>query len=112
MNVALLISFPLAVMVSPQLAQGASNRIWDGIWSGVLNKNEPVSVTISGGRVIAYTIRGGEPYPIEYNKVTATSVSFGDRTNYAVIIKRTSAKSAVGTAHGPMGDGSASLTKQ
>jgi len=112
MKIALLVSFPLAVMIAPQVTLGESNRLWDGTWSGVLNNKEPVSVTISEGRVIGYTIRGGAPYPIEYNKVTATSVSFGDRANYAVNIRRTSGNSAVGTAHSPMGDGSASLTKQ
>jgi hypothetical protein len=85
---------------------------WDGTWSGMLNKKEPVSVTIAGGKVVAYTIRGGEPFPIEYNKVTASTVSFGDSTNFAVSIRRTGGRSAQGTAHGPLGDAAASLTRQ
>jgi hypothetical protein len=112
MNVALLVSLPLAVLFAPQIAEGASTRMWDGTWAGVLNNKEPVSVTINEGKVIAYTIRGGEPYPIEYNNVTTTTVSFGDHANYAVNIRRTGGRSAIGTAHGPMGDGSASLQKQ
>jgi hypothetical protein len=42
-----------------------------------------------------------------FNKVTATSVSFRDNANFSVSIQRIGGKSALGKAHGPMGDGSA-----
>jgi hypothetical protein len=90
----------------------ASSSTWDGTWAGMLNNQEPVSVTIAEGKVVAYAIRGGQPFPIGYNKVTVNTVSFGDPTNFTVSIRRTGGKSALGTAHGPMGDGFASLTKQ
>jgi hypothetical protein len=101
----------LAVLV-PANCFGASTQSWDGTWSGMLNNKDPVSVTISGGKVVAYSIRGGEPFPIGFNKVTVNSVSFGDNSNYSVNIQRTGGKSAVGKAHGPMGDGSAQLVRQ
>src|SRR5580704_1656094 len=48
----------------------ASAQSWDGTWSGMLNEREPVSVTIADGKVVAYTIRGGQPFPIGYNTET------------------------------------------
>ena len=85
---------------------------WDGTWSGMLNKSEPVSVTIAGGKVVGYKIRGLSPYGIEFSSVSRTTVAFGDRTNFTVKITKKSEKSAQGFAHGPMGDGVASLTKE
>jgi hypothetical protein len=46
---------------------------------GLLNKSEPVSVTIVGGKVVEYAIGGGEPFGIEHSGITLTTVSFGDR---------------------------------
>jgi hypothetical protein len=102
----------IAVLLPHANCLAASDRSWDGTWSGLLNKTEPVSVTIAGGNVVAYSIRGGEPFPIGFNKVTVNTVSFGDNTHYNVSIQRTGGKSALGRAHGPMGDGSASLVRQ
>ena len=104
------IAVSLALLVpSASLAGSAS---WDGTWSGMLNKSEPVSVTIAGGKVVGYAIRGGEPFGIGYSKVTLTSVSFGDHDNYSVTITKTGARSATGKAQSPLGTGSASLIKQ
>lgn len=105
----LLIVIPLALLV-PSASLAGSAYSWDGTWSGMLN-SEPVSVTIAGGKVVGYTIRGVSPYGIQFSSVTRTTVSFGDRANYAVKITKKSEKSARGFAHGPMGDGFASLTK-
>jgi hypothetical protein len=102
----------LAVLLPQANCLAASDQSWDGTWSGMLNNKEPVTVTISDGKVGAYSIRGGEPFPIGFNKVTVNSVSFGDNSNYSVNIQRTGGKSALGKAHGPMGDGSASLVRQ
>src|SRR5450755_20551 len=106
-----LLTAAIAFLSAATFAHAASSS-WDGTWSGMLNNKEPVSVTIADGRVVAYTIRGGEPFPIGFNRVTVTTVSFGDNADYAVNIRRTGGRSASGTAHGPMGDGSASLTRQ
>jgi hypothetical protein len=103
------IGVSLALLIpSASLAASA----WDGTWSGMLNKSEPVSVTIVGGKVVGYKIRGFSPYGIEFSSVSRTTVAFGDRTNYTVKITKKSEKSAQGFAHGPMGDGVASLTKE
>jgi hypothetical protein len=107
-----LFAVPLALLIPATASQAASSRSWDGTWAGLLNKSEPVSITIMGGKVVGYAIRGGAPFGIEYSKVTLTTVSFGDRDNYKVEITKTGATTALGKAHSPMGDGSASLTKQ
>jgi hypothetical protein len=108
----LLFTVPLALLLPAAASQAASSRSWDGTWAGLLNNSEPVSITIAGGKVVGYAIRGGAPYGIEYSKVTVTTVSFGDHDNYTVRITKTGATTALGTAHSPLGDGSASLTKQ
>jgi len=104
------IAVPLALLI-PSASLAGSAHSWDGKWSGTLNKVEPVSVTIAGGKVVGYTIRGFAPYGIEFSSVSRTTVSFGDRANYNVKITKKGEKSAQGFAHGPMGDGVALLTK-
>ena len=101
---------PLALLV-PSASRAASTHYWDGTWSGMLNNIEPVSVTIAGGKVVGYTISGAAPYPVQFSSVTPTVVSFGDHANYSVKLTKKGEKSALGFAHSPMGDGSASLTK-
>ena len=106
-----ILSIVIAIFVSLP-AQAGSGSVWDGTWSGVLNKTDTVSVTITDGKVVAYSIRGAAPYPIQFSKVTYSTVSFGDLANYNVRITKKGAKLASGFAHSPLGDGSASLTKQ
>ena len=101
----------VAVLI-PAAARAASKSWWDGTWAGLLNKSEPVTVTIAGGRVVGYAIRGGEPFGIQYSRVTLSTVSFGDREHFTVSIKKQSDSTAFGFAHSPMGDGSASLSRQ
>jgi hypothetical protein len=105
------IVIPLSMLVTLP-AQAGSTNSWDGTWSGTLNKSEPVSVTITDGKVVGYTIRGVAPYPIQFSRVTSNTVSFGDRTNYNVRITKIGERVASGFAHSPMGDGSAALVKQ
>jgi hypothetical protein len=38
-------------------AYAGSRPSWDGTWAGMLNKTEPVSVTIAGGKVVGYRFR-------------------------------------------------------
>ena len=102
---------PLALLV-PAASQAATNKSWDGTWSGLLNNSEPVSVTIANGRVVGYAIRGGAPFGIGYSRITVTTVAFGDHDNYDVKITKTGAMTASGTAHSPLGVGSALLSKQ
>jgi hypothetical protein len=108
----LALAVPLALLAGAAPSQAGSDKSWDGTWAGLLNNSEPVSVTIAGGKVVGYAIRGGEPFGIGYSKVTLTSVSFGDHDNYSVKITKTGARSATGTAQSPLGTGSASLIKQ
>jgi hypothetical protein len=108
----LAVMMPLAVLLPTASSEAGSDKSWDGTWAGMLNKTEPVSVTIAGGKVVGYAIRGGAPFGIQYSRVTLSTVSFGDRDHYAVRMTKKSARTALGFAHGPMGDGSASLTKQ
>src|ERR1700742_4713707 len=97
--------------LSPAAAQAGSP--WDGAWAGLLNKTEPVTVMISGGKVVSYAIRGGQPFPIGYSKVTLKAVSFGDSENYAVTITKLGGVTDSGFVHTTMmGDGSATLTRQ
>jgi hypothetical protein len=105
------IVIPLSMLVTLP-AQAGSTNPWDGTWSGTVNKSEPVSVTITDGKVVGYTIRGVAPYPIQFSRVTSNTVSFGDRTNYNVRITKIGERVASGFAHSPMGDGSAALIKQ
>jgi hypothetical protein len=101
-----------AAVILPAAANAASETSWDGTWIGMLNNSEPVSVTISGGKVVSYAIRGGQPFDIAYSEVTRKTVSFGDHANYDVKITKVGGATASGFAHGPMGDGSATLKKQ
>jgi len=107
----LLFAFATLASLTPAAAQAGSP--WDGAWAGMLNKTEPVSVTISGGKVVSYAIRGGQPFAIGYSKVTLKAVSFGDSENYAVTITKLGGAKASGFVHTTMmGDGSATLTRQ
>ena len=90
----------------------ASHSSWDGTWEGMLNKTDPVSVTIAGGKVVGYTIRGFTPLPIESASVSRSSVSLVIGTVYRVRIMKQSGRTAVGVAHGPLGNGTASLVRQ
>ncbi len=104
-------AFATLATLTPAAAQAGSP--WDGAWAGMLNKTEPVSVTISGGKVVSYAIRGGQPFAIGYSKVTLKAVSFGDSENYAVTITKLGGAKASGFVHTTMmGDGSATLTRQ
>jgi hypothetical protein len=102
----------LAAVAAPVAAQAASRVSWDGTWVGVINDTEPVSVTISGGKVVSYAIRGGQPFGIGYSQITRQTVSFGDRENYDVKITRVGDTTASGFAHSPLGNGSATLTRR
>jgi hypothetical protein len=105
--------FALATLAALTPAAASAGSTWDGAWAGMLNNTEPVTVTISGGKVMSYAIRGGQPFAIGYSKVTLKAVSFGDSSNYAVTITKVGTQKAAGFVHTTMmGDGSATLTRQ
>lgn len=106
------LALPLVVLSFPSASPAASSRAWDGVWAGMLNNSEPVTVTIAGGKVVSYAIRGGAPFGIAYSTVTLRSVAFGDHDNFDVKIVKISDRTALGIAHSPLGEGSAPLTRQ
>jgi hypothetical protein len=89
-----------------------SRPSWDGTWSGLLNKTEPVSVTIAGGKVVGYTIRGFAPLGIEAASVTGNRVSLVIGADYHVSLTKRTERAAFAMAHGPLGTGTASLIRQ
>jgi hypothetical protein len=93
-------------------AYSGSSSSWDGTWSGMLNKTEPVSVTIAGGKVVGYTIRGFAPLGIEAASVTGNRVSLLIGADYHVSLTKRSERAAFGMAQGPLGNGTASLIRQ
>ena len=99
------------ILVNGAVAHAASKLSWDGTWAGTLN-NEPVSVTIAAGKVVGYTIRGFSPLPIESASVSGRSVSLVIGAAYHVTLRKQNERNAVGLAHGPLGDGVASLIRQ
>jgi hypothetical protein len=106
----LLIAIPLAFLV-PMAIQAQNKKSWDGVWEGMLDNAAPIAVTIANDKVVSYTIKGS-PHPIEYNKITAASASFGDRDHYFMKLTKTSDTTASATVHGRLGFASASLTRQ
>ena len=105
-----LFSVVVAVAALASAARAASS--WDGTWSGVMKTGDTVTVTILSGKVVGYSIRGAMPFGIQYSKITARTVAFGDNKNYSVRLMMRDERTAIGSAHSPVGDGSAALTKQ
>jgi hypothetical protein len=101
----------LAVEVLATSAQAQDTGTWNGTWAGLMNNKAPIAISIAGDKVVSYAIEGA-PFAIQYSKVTAADVSFGDRTHYAVKLTRTSDTTAAEVAHGRLGYGRAALTKQ
>ncbi len=103
-----------ALFISAQAAR-AQDASWDGTWTGALSglagKSAPISVTIAGGKVTTYTVRGA-PFDIQYSNVTPTKVSFGDRDHYGVKLFRVSDTTATARTHGRMGYSHATLTRR
>jgi len=85
---------------------------WDGTWAGLLNKSEPVSVTVVSGKVVGYTIRGLVPIAIESSSVTENKISLRIGADYHINITKTREGAAYGVARGPLGSGTASLLRQ
>ena len=106
--------FVLSIMALAACAYAApaqEKSPWDGVWTGTLGGSSKIAMTIAGNQVTAYLYRGAQ-IPVSYNKVAGDSVSFGDRDNYSVSIKRIGEGHAKATYHGRHGDIAASLTRQ
>jgi hypothetical protein len=107
-----LLTIVALVATGASSAYAGSRSSWDGTWSGMLNKTEPVSVTIAGGKVVGYTIRGFAPLGIEAASVTGNRVSLLIGADYHVSLTKRSERAALGMARGPLGSGTASLIRQ
>ncbi len=103
-----------ALFISAEAAR-AQAASWDGTWTGALGglagETSPISITIAGGKVTSYTVRGA-PFDIQYSNVTPMKVFFGDRDHYSVRLTKISDTTASARAHGRIGYARASLTKQ
>jgi hypothetical protein len=108
----LLSVIPLVVLAGAK-AEADTASSWDGTWTGLMGRLNPapISVTIAQNKVVSYTVRGA-PFDIQYSRITPATVSFGDRDHYSVRLTRTGDKSASARAHGRIGYGFTSLTKQ
>ena len=106
----LLIGIPLALLAS-SATHAQDHGSWEGTWVGLLDKTAPIAITIADDKVVSYTIKGA-PHDIQYNKITATTASFGDRDHYFMKLTRTSDTTASARVHGRLGYLYASLTKQ
>jgi hypothetical protein len=101
-----------ALLISAPAAQAQMASPWDGTWKGTMGRIVPsdITITIAQGKVVSYTVRGA-PYDIQYSKLTPDAVSFGDKDNYFMKLKKTSDTTAMAKVHGRLGSGVASLTK-
>ncbi len=101
----------LAALSSFAITGAHAESVWDGTWAGMLNKTEPVTVTISGSKVVGYTIRGMMPLPIQSASV-GRAVSFAIGADYRIRLVKTSGNAALAVAYGPLGNGIAALVRQ
>jgi hypothetical protein len=101
----------LATLLLANSSNAQAGSAWDGVWAGKMNE-EPVSITIVGGRVTGYTIRGLMPLPIQSANVSGRSVSLVIGEAYRVRLTKRGEKACMAIAHGPLGDGTASLVRQ
>jgi hypothetical protein len=106
------ISILSAILFSPQAGLAGDADLWDGTWSGTLGRTNPwpISVSISHGKVVTF-IEKGAPFDVQYSKVTAESVMFGDQRHYSMKLTKTGDTTAAVKVHGRHGVGTGVLTK-
>jgi hypothetical protein len=105
------IAMPLALFIGVETARAEQDMAWDGAWTGRLGKMSTISVTIAKNKVVKYLFMGA-PMPIQYSRVDAGKISFGDRDHYNMTLAKTGAATASALYHGRNGDASAALVKQ
>ena len=107
---------PLAIVTAivffAQASWAAGPDAWEGTWSGTLGKGKPwpISVSITNGKVVSFT-EGGVAFNVQYTKITADAVLFGDQAHYSMKLIKTGDTTASAKVHGRHGVGTASLTK-
>ena len=100
-----------AMLVSAHPSLGAEASPRDGARTGMPGKVHPwpVSITISNGR--SSVSEGGAPFENRYDKITPSTVSFGDQNHYSIKLTRTGDATASASVHGRHGYEMGSLTK-
>jgi hypothetical protein len=89
-----LLNMSLLLAVSASTASAQTRGPWDGVWTGLLRNNAgvvlPISITIGKDKVLSFTLQG-EPFAVQYSRISAGEALFGDRNNYSVELKKTGA---------------------
>jgi hypothetical protein len=107
----LLIAIALTILVPIEAGRAEQTSPWDGTWTGSFGKRSAISITIAQNKVVNYSFRGA-PIAIAYDKLTDSSVSFGDRDHYNMVMTKTGDARALAKYHGHMGFATAALTKR
>jgi len=106
---ALLIAAPADAARRHAHAHSGGGGSWDGHWVGAWGGNDPTAINIRGGRVVSYEY-GGATNPVEWSKVSASRISYGEN-NIVVTLTRTGPNKAHATIKTGQGDGVAELSK-
>jgi hypothetical protein len=100
----------LALTVCVHAAPAGEKSVWDGVWTGNFGNGSKISVTVADNKVTNYSYRGA-PLKVSYNRIADGALSFGDRENYTMSLKRTGDGAAKATYFGRHGVIAASLSK-
>jgi hypothetical protein len=106
----LLLAVSLGLLVSTG-ASAAASMSWDGTWLGSLGATAPMTVTIANDKVSGCSFMGTR-LPISFNRVTATTVRFGDKNHYSVTLTKTGDTTAAALYHRRNVHKEGTLTKQ
>ena len=101
--------FP-ALLCLPEPMFAAQNLSWDGTWKGYFGGNRVISITIEKNKLINYEFMG-EAVAFTYNKITDTTVSFGDKDHYSMTLTAKGNNTASATYHGRLGYSKVTLSK-
>ncbi len=106
-------TFLSALLFTLVAAEAAGPSAWQGTWVGTVGRQKPwpISITIADGKVVKYSL-DGEPFAVQFSRVTRTEADFGDRDNYLIELERVNASTAFGKLHSREGDGRVSLVRQ
>lgn len=107
----LFVAVSLAFIVSVTSSRATTHGSWDGVWKGSLEHVSPLILTVANNKVVSYAIAGAA-VAIQYSEATPTTLSFGDRDHFHVILTRTGDNTAAAKAHGRNGFGAGVFTKE
>lgn len=81
---------------------------FDGTWSGRWNGGSSAQIQVAGDKVTAYRFNG-QKQRVGATRISGDTLTFG--SDFTIVLKRTSNKSANATYSGPYGKASAKLTR-